>query len=533
MTHQFSRVPSVEIPRSSFDRSHGVKTTFDGGFLVPVFVDEALPGDTFNLKMTAFTRLATPLKPVMDNMHMDSFFFAVPKRLLWKNWQKFNGEQQNPTDSTDFTVPTFQNTAGVGFGSLYDYLGIPPGVTHLPFSALYARAYNLIWNEWFRDQNLQFAAPFSDDDAAGDPADYFNLRRRGKRHDYFTSALPFPQKGDPVSLPISGFATVNRTADDSQPTFYTAGTPGSIPLTKKGGGVPGQGTNDTIELTNAATGANSAILWGTSIGLRADLSEATTFTINALREAFQIQRMYERDARGGTRYTEILRSHFGVISPDQRLQRPEYLGGGSSRININPVAQTSSTVTTGDASPQGNLAAIGTGEIHGHGFTKSFTEHCVLIGLVSVRADLTYQQGLNRMYSRQTRFDFYWPSLAHLGEQTILNQEIYAQSGTSGVNPANEAVFGYQERYAEYRYKPSMITGKFRSKDPQTLDVWHLSQNFSELPQLNNAFIEDNPPIDRIIAVQNEPHFLFDGYFDLKCARPMPLYGVPGMIDHF
>lgn len=532
MQHMFSQVPRADIPRSTFNRSCGLKTTFDSGYLVPIYVDEALPGDTFNLKMTAFTRLATPLFPFMDNLHMDTFFFAVPNRLIWDNFQKMNGEQRDPGDSTDFITPVMAAPASTGYanGTLSDYFGIPTGVADLEHSSLWHRAYNLIYREWFRDQNLIDSPVVDTDDGPDNPSDYV-LRRRGKRHDYFTSCLPWPQKGDAIDLPLGSTAPLTGfIASDGGGFKFTDGT--NIRTASW------QNTGTAIEMSGAANATSQVPLnyysgLATS-NLVADLSTATAATINELRQAFQLQKIYERDARGGTRYTEIIKSHFGVTSPDARLQRPEYLGGGTSRININPVAQTSSTDAT---TPQGNLAAYGVGGFTGHGFTKSFTEHCIIIGLVSVRADLTYQQGLDRMFSRSTRWDYYWPALAHIGEQAVLNKEIYAQdptvdTGATGT-PDNEKVFGYQERYAEYRYKPSKITGKFRSNDPQSLDAWHLAQDFAALPALNQSFIEENPPIDRVIAVTSEPQFLFDSYFDLKCARPMPVYSVPGLIDHF
>ncbi len=522
---KFAQVPRADIQRSQFDRSHGVKTTFDAGFLVPVYIDEALPGDTFNMRMSAFARLATPLKPIMDNMYMDSFFFAVPYRLVWDNWEKFNGAQDDPGDSTSFTIPiSTVPTAGYVSNRLEDYFGLPVGVaagspawTH---SALYNRAYRLIFNEWFRDENLIDSSILSHGDGPDAVTVGGNaLFKRGKRHDYFTSCLPFAQKGTAVSLPLGTVAPVVSTGTD--PSFINV----------LGGVSEIKSTTATVDSplhvdgAGAAWGVDEPLTWSTT-GLEADLSTATAATINQLREAFQIQKLLERDARGGTRYTEIVKSHFGVTSPDSRLQRSEYLGGGSTPIMINPIAQSSNNDT--QDTPQGNLAAVGTASASGHGFVKSFTEHCLLIGLVSVRADLTYQQGLERLWSRSTRFDFYWPAFANIGEQSVLNQEIFTQ-GTA----ADALAFGFQERYAEYRYKPSRITGLFRSNVAGTLDIWHLSQDFAALPVLNNVFIEESPPVDRVIAVPAEPHMLFDAYFKLVCARPMPMFSVPGLIDHF
>lgn len=526
--HQFSMIPRAEIPRSKFNAQKTLKTAFDAGYLVPIFVDEVLPGDSFNCRMTAFTRLATPLFPVMDNMYLDTFFFFVPNRLVWSNWQRFMGERDpNPDSSIDYTIPTMTSpTGGYAVNSLQDYMGLPTAgqvdsastVTH---SALFTRCYNLIYNEWFRDENLQESVTVDKGDGPDTYTNY-TLLRRGKRHDYFTSALPWPQKGDAVTLPLGGMAPV--VSDDSIPKFIKSDGSGNA------GNLYFDGSANALQpLPNPANGY--MMFDGSNTGLEADLSAATAATINSIRNSFQVQRLLERDARGGTRYTEIVRSHFGVISPDARLQRPEYLGGGSAPIVINPIAQQSATAITGTDTPLGTLGAVGTGLADGHGFSQSFTEHGIIIGLASVRADLTYQQGLHKMYSRSTRYDFYFPVFSHLGEQAVENREIYCD-GTSN----DDGVFGYQERWAEYRYKPSQVTGYMRSTSSGTLDAWHLAQNFGSLPTLNATFIEDNPPVDRIVAVGSEANgkqFIFDAFFNVDMARPMPMYSVPGLVDHF
>ena len=527
--HLFSQVPKAQIPRSRFNRSHGYKTTFDAGYLVPIFVDEVLPGDTFNLNATLFARVATLISPIMDNMYIDTFWFYVPERLVFANFQKMLGEQENPDDSTDFIFPTLKcPTGGFEVGSLADYFGLPTGIDKLEVRAEPFRCYNLIYNEWFRDENLQDSVPFTKAD--NDVITNYTLLRRGKRHDYFTSALPWPQKGPGVELPFGGTAQIDGLAAQNN-VFYTTNpsiynSAGISVKQGEDGYTMAVGTNN--ERNNNLQQkflANSLYAPNGLDSVNVNLSSATSVTINQFREAFQVQKWYERAARGGTRYTEILRSFFGVESPDARLQRPEYLGGSSNMIDVNVVPQTA---PTNDVTPQANLAAFATASNNRGGFTKSFVEHGWIIGLVNVRADLTYQQGINRMWSRSTKFDLYWPVFAHLGEQEVLNKEIYAQGSAD-----DDKVFGYQERYAEYRYFPSQITGKFRSTYAQTLDTWHLAQKFDQLPVLNEEFIQDKPPIDRVIAVPSEPQFLLDAWFNLNCVRPMPLYGVPGLVDHF
>ncbi|WNK14223.1 MAG: major capsid protein [Microvirus sp.] len=532
--HSFAMIPRADIPRASFDRQFTHKTTFDAGQLIPIYVDEVLPGDTFKLRMTAFARLSTPLFPVMDNMKLSSFFFFVPNRLVWSNWVKFMGEQDNPADSISFVMPTLTSAAsGYPVGSIFDYMGLPTvgqvvGGNTVTNISLPLRAYNLIWNDWFRDENLQNSVVERKTDG-GDLVADFAILRRGKRADYFTSSLPWPQKGGTsVTLPLGTRAPISGLG------IVPGGIFSNTPQTIKDATTSAAGVSYGINSSNAT---NTMVIRGNIAGaggipdVFADLSLATSATINQLRQSFQIQKLLERDARGGTRYTEIVRSHFGVISPDARLQRPEYLGGGVTPVNISPIAQTSGTGITGGTSPLGNLAAYGTALSSGHGFTQSFTEHGYIIGLVCVDADLTYQQGMNRMWSRSTRYDFYFPAFAMLGEQAVLNKEIYVRGDVN-----DNLVFGYQERWAEYRYKPSMITGLFRSTSTGTIDAWHLAQNFTSLPTLNSTFIESNPPVSRVVAVgaaANGKQFIFDSFFDCVTARPMPLYSVPGLIDHF
>lgn len=564
--HRFSDAPAMYMKRTKFDRSHVYKTTFNSGKLIPVFVDEVLPGDTTRMSVNYFARLATPIKPIMDNIYLDWFFFFVPNRLVWEHWQNFCFEQEDPDDDTDYVIPSVTATGNSDnsyVGSLWDYFGLPvntsgnlSGISALPFRGVY-----LIWNEWFRDENLQKSVKIQKGDnnevldsarASEQPAWVFTTGTsivpglacppRGKRHDYFTSSLPWTQKGPGVSIGLAGTATL---VDPSPVSGYfvqqSDNSLGAAQLAESGGVHSVYTGNGTLQYyggfstsivghsVNGGGTSTATALPGSSWLSKdsyADLDSSSIFTINSLRTAFQMQKFYERLARGGSRYTEVLRSFFGVVSPDARLQRPEFLGSFTKMVNVNPIAQTSAT---DDTSPQGNLSAYGVTAAKFHGFTKSFVEHGYIIGFVCARADLTYQQGINKMWIRSTVYDFYWPTFAHLGEQAIELREIYAQG-----SEADTTVFGYQERYAEYRYKPSQITGKFRSSvTGGTLDKWHLSQFFKTAPALNEEFIVENPPIERIIAVPSEPEFLLDIGFRYTTVRPMPMFGTPGLVDHF
>lgn len=536
---KFTDLPTANVDRSTFDMSHPWKGTMDNWQITPTLCMEVLPGDTFNVSSTVFMRLATPIKPIMDNLTADIHYFFVPNRLVWDNWQFFMGERKNPTDDpTTVTVPQVQidfnirnrdriDDVNVFKGVVPDCFGLPlfdPGddtpqygyVNALPF-----RAYALIYNEWYRNQNITDSTniPLGDGpDNEGDDNYYLTVGFRHKRGDYFTRALPWPQKGDPVFLPLGDTAPVVPTP--GRPAYFT-GVNNNESLNLR------RDTNDPQEVAYTIAGGGSTLEPDEFIipDLVTDLSTATAATINDIRTAFQIQKLLERDARGGTRYIEIILSHFNVQSPDARLQRPEYLGGGAARITINPVAATVETENT----PQANLSAVGTGLVKG-GFNHSFTEHGYIIANISVRSDLTYQRGLDRMWSRSTRYDFYWPSLSHLGEQAIKNKELFFNIDAPQVN---EAIWGYQERYAEYRYQPGRITGKFRSEEPESLDVWHIAQDFESLPLLNGFFMGDFAPIDRVVAVPDEPDFLVDCWHEIKATRPMPVYAVPGLVDHF
>jgi hypothetical protein len=551
--HDFSMIPRAEIPRSSFKMQHQHKTTINASYLYPIYVQEVLPGDSFSVTMSAFVRTATPLFPIMDNMDLETFFFFVPNRLTWVHWENFQGEQNKPTDSIVYTIPQQVSPVG-GFAqfSLWDYMGIPcagqigAGNT-ISVNVLPLRAYLLTYNEWFRDQNLtnsltpgSAGPPFpagakfqciSDD--GPDPTTAYGLVLASKRHDYFTACLPWTQKGGAaITLPLGTTATVRTnstaliTGAQTAMTLKTAaGATSNSTLLLSAGGLSGISSNAT------SVGAGAQVAHYPD-NLYADLSTATAATINSIRLAFQTQKLLERDARGGTRYTEIVRSHWGVVSPDGRMQRPEYLGGGKSPITIAPVPQTTATGLTGGTSPLGTLAAAGTGRAT-HGFRHSATEHGYILGLALVRNDKVYQQGLRKLWSRSTRYDFYMPVFAMIGEQPVLNKEIY-QDGTANDN----LVFGYQEAWADYRYHPSRTSGYFRSTSATPLDAWHLAQKFTALPTLSSAFIIDDltTTLQRNLAagaLSNNQQFLCDFFFSEHVARCMPMYSVPGMIDHF
>lgn len=523
-THTFAKVPTVSAQRSVFNRSFTHKTTFAEGYLIPFYCDEVIPGDTFSCRLTAFLRLSTLLFPIMDNLYFDVQYWYVPNRLLWTNWVYFMGEQNNPADTTNFTVPQV-TTPGGGFAklSLYDYMGIPPSIASTPtINNLLGRAYNFIWNQEYRDQNLQNSVHL-DTGNGPDTASNYVLLQRGKRHDYFTSCLPWPQKvtdGSTLNVPLSGTAPIVSSGTHVQLINSANSNTGFWKVVAVNPG------NTQMDPNPAA--AAGEIIFGSPTGLNADLSQASGVTVNQLRQSIQLQRFFEKDARGGTRYPELIKNHFGVISPDFRLQRPELLSTSHHPFNVHPVPQTSGTGMTGETTPQANLAAYGTCTVHNSGFTKSFTEHGVIIGICSVRADLTYQQGIERPWFRQTRYDFAFPVLAHLGEQTVLNQEIFVSG-----NSSDTQVFGYQERYAEMRYKPSIVSAEFRSSYTTPLDAWHLAQNFGALPTLGASFIVENAPMSRILASGAVTHFLADMFISLKCARPLPVYSVPGWMDHF
>jgi hypothetical protein len=543
----------LDMSRSKFDRSFSLKTSFNVGDIVPFYVDEVLPGDTFDVKTSKVVRMQTLITPIMDNIYLDTYYFFVPNRLVWEHWKQFNGENTESAwlPSTEYSIPQLTAPAGGwSVGTIADYMGIPTGVANLSVSALPFRAYALICNEWFRDENLcdPLVVPTGDATVAGsntvasveDYAKGATPYKAAKYHDYFTSCLPAPQKGPDVMIGLSGEANVFGNG-------YTLGwTNGTLTGGSRSGSALGDQNTKVGTLLSGSTTAGSTKempggdgnLWGivqksqvenpAYSGLIADLSTATSATINQLRLAFQIQKLYEKDARGGTRYTEILKTHFGVTSPDSRLQRPEYLGGNRVPININQVVQNSATVE--GETPLGNVAGYSvTSDTHSD-FRQSFTEHGFVIGVMVARYDHTYQQGIERFWSRKTRFDYYWPVLANIGEQAVLNKEIYAQ-GTA----EDDEVFGYQEAWGDYRYKPNRVTGEMRSQYAQSLDVWHLGDDYTKLPSLSCEWIvEDKTNVDRVLAVTstNANQLFADLYINNQTTRPMPMYSIPGLVDH-
>lgn len=546
----FSQVPKADIQRSRFDRSSSVKTTFNVGDVVPFYVDEVLPGDTFDIKTSKVVRMQSLVTPIMDNIYLDTYFFFVPNRLVWEHWQEFNGENTQSAwiPTTEYQIPQLTApSGGWSIGTIADYMGIPTGVPNLSVNAMPFRAYALIMNDWFRDENLSdpLNVPVNDVTQTGTNGSNYITDvalggmpfRAAKYHDYFTSCLPSPQKGPDVLLPLGGDAPL-KTLPLSEMTTPKQPVPGLVfgnqgsgqPVVERASlsmnlqASPTPGSPVTFDFTDIAKPGYGIV----PINLVADLSQATAATINQLRMAFQVQKLYERDARGGTRYIEILKSHFGVTSPDSRLQRPEYLGGNRIPININQVLQTSQT---SDQSPQGNPVGQSlTTDTH-RDFVKSFVEHGFVIGVMVARYDHTYQQGLERFWSRRDRFDYYWPVFAHIGEQAVKNREIYAQ-GTA----ADDEVFGYQEAWADYRYKPNRVTGEMRSSAPLSLDVWHLADDYDSQPYLSDSWIrEDSGTVDRVLAVssKNSAQLFCDIYVNNRTTRPMPVYSIPGLIDHF
>lgn len=555
----------IKLRRSRFDRSFDIKTTFNVGDVIPFYCDEVLPGDTFDVSTSKIVRLQTLLRPIMDNIYLDTYYFFVPNRLVWQHWQEFCGENNQSAwiPKTEYSIPQLKApTGGWNVGTLADYFSIPTGIEGLSVNALPFRAYALIMDQWFRDENLTDPLLIPDGDAESqgvNTGNYINDTALGglpfkaaKYHDYFTSCLPSPQKGPDVSIPISDFSgnfpvvPLEDTVDSSLITNHYSAITIDNPTVPSGTGymdgsigfqannlTPGSFVGKDVVFPqvindNGSPNVNSTMpiinnLWAVNTGM------AQAATINDLRNAFAVQKLYEKDARGGTRYIEVIKSHFGVTSPDARLQRAEYLGGNRIPITISEVVQQSGTPTS-EGTPLGNLAAMSkTADTHSD-FIKSFVEHGYVIGVMVARYDHTYQQGLRRLFSRKDRFDFYWPVFANLGEQAVLNKEIYAQ-GTAD----DDKVFGYQEAWADYRYHPSVCTGEMRSTYSETLDSWHLGDKYESLPTLSDSWIrEDGTVVDRTLAVSSRlsDQIMADIYVRNYATRPMPMYSIPGLLNH-
>lgn len=512
-----SNVPNVNKPRSKFNRSKNYKTSFNTSLVYPIYKELVIPGDTVDMNMHNFVRMNPTVAPFMDNIYIDTHFFFVPMRLVWDNWQKFMGERKSPADSIDYLIPTITTpVGGWNEASPACYLGMRGSIAGHVHSSLPLRSYNLVYNEWFRDQNLQTPLPVDTDDGPDTPTDYSVLGQRNKTQDYFTTMFTAPQKGPSVLIPTSDSVTVERISNGPAGIFRNAGANtvtinGTLSIPASDGKVTTLGGTDF-----ASYDPNGSLI--------ADLTENTEATINALRTAEAIQSLLETDARGGTRYIEMMRAHFGVISQDARLQRPEYLGGNSIPLSMLPVVQNSETATT----PQGNLAGMGVMNSHNARFLKSFTEHGYIIGVMSARSDISYQQGADRDWYYSTRYDFYLPELANLGEQAVLNQELFIQ-GTS----ADTEVAGYQERWREMREGISRVTGSLNSDAAASLDFWHLAQDFAALPVLNSTFIKDGTPELRVLEVTNESAFVADIHFEQYWTRVMPMFSIPQMGTRF
>lgn len=540
----------LDMSRSRFPRNFSHKTTFNAGQVIPFYVDEVLPGDTFNVRTSKVVRMQTLLTPVMDNVYLDTYYFFVPNRLVWEHWKQFMGENTESAwiPQVEYEVP--QLTAPVGgweVGTIADYMGVPTGVANLSVNALPFRAYALVMNEWFRSENLTDPLNIPVDDATVTGVNTGNyvsdVAKGGKPYvankfrDYFSSCLPSPQKGPDVTIsvaqpgPLPVYALENKVPAGSSEGISFRMSNNSKFVNDQLVSVfsPSQDGHSylTPSQTTGTSGSSAGVMVPENLWAQFD-STLSVATINQLRTAFQIQKFYERSARGGSRYIETLKAHFGVTSPDARLQRPEYLGGNRVPITINQVVQSSGTVA--DSTPLGDTGAMSlTTDVHSD-FTKSFVEHGFVIGVMVARYDHTYQQGIERFWSRKSMFDYYWPEFANIGEMAVLNKEIYAQG-----NATDDEVFGYQEAWADYRYKPSRVSGEMRSQYKQSLDVWHLADDYSKLPSLSDSWIREDPnPINRVLAVSDNlaNQFFCDVYVQNYTTRNMPLYSIPGLIDH-